>query len=87
MQHLELSLPFRRIIGYPQPLEQRIEVVALVDVVVGTHHAQEDALAKASRPHKKEEIIRLFHDGQKHGLVYVILVFSPELLEVGDSVW
>ena len=86
VHHLELPPPFRGVVGNPQPFELLLEIVALVDVVVGAEHAQEHALAEAARADKKEEVVGLLHHGDVLGLVHEIFSFLPDLAEVGDAV-
>ena len=74
-------------VGYPQPLEEFLEVVALVDVIIGSEHAKEDALAKAARADEEQEMIGVFHNGEILRLIDEIKTLAPKLLEVGDAVW
>ena len=73
-------------VGNPQPFKKRLEVVTLLDVIVGAEHAQKDALAKATRADEEQEIVGVLHHGEVHRLVDVVFVFGPQLLEVGDAV-
>ena len=73
-------------VGYPQVSEELLEVVALVDVVVGAEHTQEDALAEAAWADEEEEIVGVLHHGDVSCLVDKIEVVSSELLEVGYAV-
>ena len=86
VEYLEFPPLLRGVVGNPQPLEERLEVVALVDVVVGAQHAQKDALAEAARADEEQKMVSVLHHGEVHRLIDVIEVFFPQLLEVGDAV-
>ena len=75
-----------RMLSHIESLEQLLEVVLLLNIVVGFKHVQEQALAEAARANKEEKVTCPFHPLEEHGLVDQVFVLAQHLLEVGDAV-
>ena len=86
VHHKVFIVVFCRMLSGIHSLEQLLEVVLLIDVVVGFEHVQKQALAEAARADEKEKIACPFHPLEVHGLIYQVFVFLAHLLEVGDAV-
>jgi len=72
---------------YPQPVEESVELVLLGYVVILTHHRDEEALDKSSRTYEKEIVAHIFHHRQVLRFVRIVVVATPNLLEVRLAVW
>ena len=86
VQHLKLALLRCGMIGDIKALEQLLEVVLLIDVVVGLQHVEEQALAEAARTDEEKKVAGILHPFEEHGLVNQIFMFFSYLLEVGNAV-
>ena len=73
-------------VGNPEAAEELVEVLAVVDVVVGMQHIEEKTLPETSGADEEKEIRRSLQNGDKHRLVDEVIVVSPYLFEVRDAV-
>ena len=73
-------------VGNPEAAEELVEVLAVVDVVVGVQHIEEKALPETSGTDEEKKIRRPLQNGDKHRLVDEVIVVSPYLFEVCDAV-
>ena len=86
MHYLKPSLVRCRMLRYPKPFEQFLEVILLRDVVIIPQHRQEQALAEPARTDKEKEVPCLFHRFDIHAFVYQIQGFVPDLTEIRYAV-
>ena len=86
VQHLKfISIICWMLLDIQSP-EQFLEVVFLIDIIIGLEHTEEKALAETAWPDKKQEVACPFHFLEIHGLVDQIFVFIPYLLKIRDAV-
>jgi len=86
VQDLKLSLLRGWMISDIHPLEQLLEVVLLIDIVVGLEHVEEQALAEAARTDKEKEVPRVLHFLEEHALVNQIHILSSYLPEISNTI-
>ena len=86
IKDLEIPLLTCGVAGNPQPLEELMKMITLIDIIVGAEHAQEDTLAEAAWAYEEEEVVCVLHQRKIHRLIDEIEVLAPQLLEVRDAV-
>ena len=71
---------------YPEVAEKTFEIILSGNVIVCTHHAQEDALAEAPGTDEEQVIGLILQQRQVHRLVHIILVLFNDIHKVGHTV-
>ena len=66
----------------PKFAKQLFELVLQIAIIIGFEHAQEEALAKASRTDEYQIVGLVFQHRDIHRLINIILIVFDDLLEV-----
>ena len=70
----------------PKVAEQFLKPIRLADVLLSTHHAQQEALAEATRAYEEQAIRLLFQLRDIHCLVNIILISLYYIDKVRNTV-
>ena len=87
IQHLIFVAQRSRVLAHPQVAEQLVKTALHRLVVVGLHHTDKQALAKAAGTDEYQRARLAFQYLQIHRLVNIVQVVFPHRQEVGHSVW
>ena len=71
---------------YPEVAEKTFEIILPRNVIVCTHHAQEDTLAEAPGTDEEQVTGLILQQRQVHRLVHIILVLFNDIHKVGHTV-
>ena len=82
MQHLELALPWGRMVCHPKSFKQFLEVPFFVDVIIVAEHGQKKAFPETARPDKEQETCRILHALDVSAFVHIIIILFPDSPEV-----
>src|SRR5574344_3156696 len=86
IHHLETVLQFCGVTAYPEIAEEGVKFVFCIDVIIGVHHTQEYALAKAARAYQKQIFSSIFQLREIHGLIHKIEILCDDLRETCHSI-
>jgi hypothetical protein len=85
-EYHELRPQRRWVLVYPPLSEELLEVVGVVDVIIGGQHVDEQRLAEAAGADEEEVASFLLYQGDEVGLVHVVTIVTGEALVVAQSV-
>lgn len=86
IDHLIDAFLRRRMILDPKAIEKGVEILSIIQIIIGPEHIQEDALAKPPGTDEEKKMTRLLQFLDILALVYKIEAFASQLLEVGNAV-